>query len=118
MKKYKILIDRKGDTMNKHAKGPWEVGGVSTVSVDEDRGEKVAMVICAEGERTPVIGWVPVGDDSQESMANANLMAMAPKMLELFQDMASMPDNKLTPELIRWYAKWVINSLECSNSGI
>jgi hypothetical protein len=100
-------------------KGPWEVGGVSTVSlVDEDPGEKVAMVICAEGERTPVLAWVPVGDDTKESMANANLMAMAPKMLALFQDMATMPDNKLTPDLIRWYAKWVINSLERSNSGI
>lgn len=102
-----------------NTKGPWEVGGVSTVSlVDEDPGEKVAMVICAEGERTPVLAWVPVGDDTKESMANANLMAMAPKMLALFQDMATMPDNNLTPDLIRWYAKWVINSLECSNSGV
>lgn len=105
--------------MNKHTKGPWEVGGVSTVSfMGDDLNETVAMVICAEGERTPVLAWVPVGDNTKESMANANLMAMAPKMLELFQDMATMPDNKLNPDLVRLYARWVISSLNAKAVGV
>lgn len=90
--------------------GPWEVGGVSTVRIDED--EKVVMVICQEGERTPVLAWVPVCDDRKKCVADARLMAMAPKMLSLFREIAVMPDTPLSASTIKWFARWVVDTMD------